>query len=343
MPQAASLRFPMMAAIAAAVCAAFTGVPAKAAPVEVLSPWQAARVDIVVDVDGKPACSLRGDVGGDAARSVLCRFELVPGPHALHAHGEYVLRGDGGKGRTRKGEQAIALLDFAPVSALLAGTGRPFGERVAAFIKAARAFAREHDVAVYLEAGKPAGPAELDRARQRVGYDLPADFLSMQRAVGAITIGDHSMTPADRLRDAYSAMLEDWGTPAEAMQREYSPKMQELLKSSTLLFTEVGDGLGGLLYRPPPTKACGAGGIYYWTSQEGGDENLSANGACPDFAGAFRWLVEAFVIADLADSLADEHGSVLVDTSTGTQTLALDLADGDAFGVGLARRWQSPH
>ncbi|MGN6521244.1 MAG: hypothetical protein ACTHK2_17685 [Dokdonella sp.] len=325
-----------------ACCAAFAGMPAKAVPVEVLSSWQAAHIDIVVDVDGKPACTLRGDNGGGAERSVMCRFELAPGPHALRAHGEYVLRGDG-KGRARKGEQAIALLDFAPAAATLTKNGRPFGERVAAFIEATQAFAREHDVAIHLEAGKPVGAAELDRARQRLGFDLPADFLSMQRTVGAITIGDHSMTSADHLRDAYSAILKDWGTPAEAMQEDYSPKMQELLKSSTLLFTEVGDGLGGLLYRPPPTKACGAGGIYYWTSQEGGDENLSANGACPDFAGAFRWLVEAFVIGELADELADEHGSVLVDTSTGTQALALELADGDAFGVAFARQWQSPH
>jgi len=329
--------------IATALCAALAGTRATAVQFEVMSPWQPARVDLVIDVDGKPACSLHRDVAGDATRAVLCRFELAPGPHALRAHGEYALDGDDGKRHARKGEQAIALVDFAPAASLLSKADRPYGERVAAFIKATRAFAREHGVEVWLEVGKPADAATIDRARQRLGFDLPADLVSLQRTVGAIRIGDHAMTSAADLRDAYGAIVKDWGTPEAAMQEDYSPKMQELLKASTLLFTEVGDGLGGLLYRPPPTKACGAQGIYYWTSQEGGDENLSANGACPDFAAAFRWLVEAFVIDDLARSLADEHASVLVDTSTGAQALELDLADGDAFGVGLARHWQSPY
>ncbi|HEY6940176.1 hypothetical protein [Dokdonella sp.] len=337
-----SLRPFPAAALAAALLAALVGTPAAAVPVEVRSPLQDARIDLVIDVDGAPACSVRRDVARDAARSVLCRFELAQGPHALRAHGGYALRGDGGE-RTRKGEQAIALLDFAPAAALLAKPGRPYGERVDAFIQATRAFAREHGVEVYLDAGTPAGAATLDAARQRLGFDLPADFVSMQRTVGAIRIGDHSMTSAADLRDAYGAIVKDWGTPEAAMREDYSPDMQEFLRASTLLFTEVGDGLGGLLYRPPPTKACGARGIYYWTSQEGGDENLSANGACPDFAAAFRWLVEAFVIDELADALADEHGSVLVDTSTGAQALELELVEGDAFGIGLARRWQSPY
>jgi hypothetical protein len=127
------------------------------------------------------------------------------------------------------------------------------------------------------------------------------------------------------------------------MADDYSPKMQELLRASTLLFTEVGDGLGGLLYRPPPTKACGERGIFYWTSQEGGEHNLSAKGACPDFAGAFRWLLEGFVVSDLADRLDEEKGIVLIDSSTGGQTLRLEVSEGPGFAVGLARRWDGPY
>ena len=317
--------------------------PAPAAPVDLSAGlWSGMTARVAVLVGDTVVCALqRADAASDAEPA--CRFELPAATTRLRLRGEYATPKDGGGRLRHAGERTIALLDFAPVSRELDAPQRPYGERVAAFLRRLRAFAHEQQIDIGIETGKPETAAALAAAEQRLGYALPAELVSLLRTVGAIEIGDHSMTAAASLRDGYSAIVKDWGTPEAAIAEDYGPKMQGLLKASTLLFTEVGDGLGGLLYRPPPTKACGERGIYYWTSQEGGDENLSANGACPDFAGAFRWLLEGFVIGALADDLADERDVTLIDTATGTQPLKLEFSNESGFGVGLARRWSGPY
>ena len=59
--------------------------------------------------------------------------------------------------------------------------------------------------------------------------------------------------------------------------------------------------------------------------------------------GAFRWLLEGFVVADLADNLDEEKSIVPVDSSIGSQTLRLEVSDAPGFAVGLARRWNGPY
>ena len=315
-----------------------------AVPVEVSAAlWSGTEVDLVLAVDGNTVCTLKGKQGdADTAVDPVCRFELAPTTRTLQVRGRFVATDDGRRQRYA-GEQTIALLDLAPVSRLLLDAQRPYGQRVAAFIKALQSVALEHALGFAVETGKPADAAAIAAAEKRLGFALPPELVSVLRTVGAIHIDDHSMTEAAALRDGYGAIIHDWGTPEAAMSEDYSPAMQKLLRASTLLFTEVGDGLGGLLYRPPPTKACGERGIYYWTSQESSDHNLSANGACPDFTGAFRWLLEGFVIADFADALAEEQGIVVIDSSTGAQKLRLTVAGGSGFAVGLAREWNGAH
>ena len=327
--------------LAAAGLASAASVPA--APVELSAGlWSGMTARVEVLVGDTAVCTLqRADAASDAEPT--CRFELPLATARLRLRGEYATPKDGGGRLRHAGERAIALLDFAPVSRELDATQRPYGERVAAFLRKLRAFERQQRVDAGIGTGTPETAAAIAAAEQRLGYALPPELASLLRTVGAIEVGDHSMTAAASLRDGYSAIVKDWGTPEAAMAEDYGPRMQTFLKASTLLFTEVGDGLGGLLYRPPPTKACGERGIYYWTSQESGDENLSANGACPDFAGAFRWLLEGFAIGALADDLADERDVVLIDTATGTQPLKLQFSDEPGFAVGLARRWNGPH
>lgn len=338
------MRVTRRAAVVASAFGLALAQAACAAPVEVSVPlWQARDVDLAILVDGASVCTLKGkQAAAGTPVEPTCRFDLAPSTRTLQVRGRYVTDDDG-KRKAHAGEQAIALLDFAPVSKRLLDAQRSYGERVSAFIEAMRALAREHGIDVDIDAGPPATAAAVAAAEKRLGFALPPDLVSLQRRLGAIRIGDHSMTAVASLRDAYGAIVNDWGTPAAAMADDYSPAMQERLRASTLLFTEVGDGLGGLLYRPPPTKACGERGTYYWTSQESGEHDLSANGACPDFAGAFRWLLEGFVIADFADALDEEKGIVLIDSSAGAQKLRLEVSDATGFSVGLARQWDGAH
>jgi len=334
-------------AIAVALCGLAFAHHAAAEPVEVSAPLsRGVEVELAVLVDGKAVCSLKGKdagEGGGTAAEPNCRFDLSPAARSLQVRGRYTTKDDGGKATSHVGEQVVPLLDMAPLSKRLLDEQQPYGKRVGAFIEALRVLARENGVGADIETGKPVDAATVAAAEKRLGFALPRDFASLQRTLGAIRIGDHSMTEVSSLRDAYSAIVKDWGTPESSMADDYSPAMQDLLHASTLLFTEVGDGLGGLLYRPPPTKACGERGIFYWTSQEGGEHNLSAKDACPDFAGAFRWLLEGFVVADFADRLDEEKGIVLVDSSMGSQTLRLEVSEGPGFAVGLARRWNGPY
>lgn len=53
--------------------------------------------------------------------------------------------------------------------------------------------------------------------------------------------------PMKDIDSAYAQMRNVWETPEDAMQQDYSEPMRTLLKNSVLLFTESGDGYGGLL------------------------------------------------------------------------------------------------
>jgi hypothetical protein len=196
-----------------------------------------------------------------------------------------------------------------------------------------------------IEAKAPADTKALAAGATRVGFALPPDFLSLLRSVGDFSIGDHSLMAAGELDDAYAQMLHVWGTPEEAMQSDYSEKFRDVLKHSTLLFTEVGDGYGGLLYRPGKTQACGEAGTYYWTSQEGGTEVLkNPDGSCMDFNAAMRWILDGFVIDELAESVGEELAhTVLIDSSGAAPEIELALSTGDSVEVTLRGTWPGPH
>jgi hypothetical protein len=166
---------------------------------------------------------------------------------------------------------------------------KPYGARVAALV--AQLQRTVPDAAI--ETREPPTQAALDAAQERLGFALPPDFVSLQLAVGALAIGDSALMRADEIEVAYAQMIHVWGTPEPALAEEYDAKFIEELRHGVLLYTEVGDGYGGLLYRPGPTRACGAAGVYYWTSQEGGTRRLlNPDGSCMDFRAAWRWVLE---------------------------------------------------
>ncbi|GAA0716658.1 hypothetical protein [Dokdonella soli] len=323
--------------------------PVAAATIEIY-PYlgEGDSADLTVLVGGESRCSIKiANAARDISKTPVCKFELPASATSLT-----VRRGYGDvhsatqKRQPRKGEQSWRIVDFGVAGSRLAQSGKPYGERMVDFIAAADAFGAKQfgaDHGRSIAIGKPVGHAEVEAAEKRLGYALPVDFVSMQEKVGAIAIGDHSLTAIGDVADAYTQMRKVWGTPEDAMQSDYSESMQKTLKASTLLFTEVGDGYGGLFYRPPPSKRCGDKGFYYWTSQEGGSASLmNEDGSCMDFAAAFRWVLEGFLLEGYADELSSEKRALLVDSSNPVQPLVL-RTNSNRFGIELGVRWQGPN
>lgn len=282
----------------------------------------------------------------------VCRFTV-----ALDA-GDLVLSGsvegrhwDDGRAGRWDGERRFRLLDLAPVTAPLARRGGDFGEAFADYAARVDAFGRRHHsedwYGGWIEPEAPEDPAALAAAEVRLGFALPEDFSALLRRVGGASVGDHGFTGATALRSGYEAVIVDWGTPRELMERDRGTGRGEILQASTLLFTEVGDGLGGVFYRPPPVPACAGDAAYYWWHQESGDgmELIRAgDGACADFREVVWWLLSEYVSGQLTDGLPE--GVVLVDSNSATTELHLDLdpfPDADQHGVSLGVRWRGPH
>ena len=341
MPPILSLLAPLLAAT-----------PQASQPVELYAYLsEAERAVLQVQQGGEALCEI--DVSHDQAHytAPVCRFDL-----ALTA-GELVLRGriegrhwESGERRERSGERRWRLLDFGPVSAPLARRDGDYGERFAEYAERLEAFGRREigEDAWYgpwIEAEEPASSAQLDAAAARLGHALPPDYVALLRRVGAPSIGDNYFTAADDLRNGYEAMIHDWGTPREDME-QLSPAGKRMLESTTLLFTEVGDGLGGLFHRPAPVEKCGGGGAFYWYHQESGDGmELVRNSAgdCADFAESVWWLLEEYVTAEVADEL--EAGRLLLDSNLRGQALVLsiDAFSEASFDVTLEPRWRGAH
>lgn len=333
----------------AALFACAFACPVQATSVDVFAyPAEDEGVNLVLLADGKEVCAITIAHPAKAVRDTpACHFEWPPSVAKLTVRGSY----EGTHWRTGKryrhqGEQSWPLVDFGPVAARLKPAGKPYGDRLADFIKAANAFARErigqgHELA---RAGKPASDAEIAAAEKRLGYALPREFVSMLRTLGSVTLNaDNAVIGVDQIDDAGTQMRKVWGTPDEAMKADYSEKQRANLRASTLLFSEAGDGYGGLRYRPAPTETCGDKPFYQWISQEGGDAKLlHADRRCMDFAEAFRWLIDGFLIDAYADDLRAKEGALLVDTSLDSMPLVLQT-EPDRFGISLTVRWQGPN
>ena len=307
--------------------------------------YGAESVDISIVVDGHEQCRITREADDEGlAKGTPCQFSAANSTNSIVVMGKYGTQdSEGGPRTTRKLKTTFDLVDLEPVTRHLTTPGTPFGPRVAAFIKEAKHFASQHNLQSFnLEGSKPASHAEIEKAQKRLGYALPPELVSVLTTIGEIREGDNAMTSVESITDSYTTMQKDWETEEVDLIDSYSPGMLELLKTSTLLYTEVGDGFGGLLYRPPPTKACGDKGLYVWTTQEEGTESLSKNGACPDFARVFRWLLNRFVIEQLAEEIQETTGSVLIDTSTDVQHLQLSAQDYQEFRLVLTSAWQQP-
>lgn len=314
--------------------------PARAVVIDIRGDLGDVKSAELAIVDGeRTLCALKPATDG---YGTLCRFELPAGVRTLTLRGRYT---PSGGLRARIGERRYSVLDLGPATRELAATGRPYGERVAAFFRQFdRLTGRDPDTA---KGEKPFGAVEIAAAEKRLGYPLPVEFASLLTTVGSLSFGDDWLTKPAEIENAYDQMVHVWGTPEEAMATDYSESMRASLKKSVLLFNEAGDGYGGLLYRPGPTKSCGEHGVYYWTSQEGGtDRLLNTDGSCMDFAAAFRWLL-GWRLLEAESEDAAEDGSpprLVIDGAAAVMQLRLEV-DGseDKFAVTLRGHWRGAY
>lgn len=281
---------------------------------------------------------------GEKTSDSGCHEMKVAG-NRLRLRGSYSVQPDDAPLRTYRGDLAVTLVDFASAGRELQDTRHGFGDAVRRYIAAVNTFTKAHlpDSVPHIEAGTPATAADVAAAEKRLGYALPAGFVALQRSVGALTVGDHSLTAIGHVDDAYTQIVRDWGTPRAAMAESYSAAFLDQLRHGVLLFTEVGDGLGGLLYLPGPTKSCGTAPAYVWTTQESGTAVLKRDdGSCVGFEEAFQRVLDAFVLDDMADDIASaaKEPTLLIDSSR-TQTLRLSVdAYAHEFAPTVTPRWR---
>ena len=299
---------------------------------------------VTFEVPGAPPCVF--ELRGNRSRSVACTVPLPDGVKALTLKGELRWK-DGPKGtRVSKGTQSWKVLDVGPMAAPLRDASRPLAERMKGLLAARHAFEEGSGGLVEesedrIEAGEKSPPATVKAAEKKLGYALPPGYASLVTGLGTPTIGDSYFERPEGLADAFEQMVKGWGTPRAALEKELGPGARALYRSGTILFTEVGDGYGGLLYRPAPVADCGGRAALSWFHQ---DDLRSvailrhADGSCMDFPAALLR-----VLADQLFSQYDDTGGegIVVDRSSPSPFRLKLVPDGGRPepGFSLAPDW----
>ncbi len=275
---------------------------------------------LTVSSDAEHQCRLevKADHGREKPEKVNCHFTLPAGARVIHVAGT----SSGRDPRSRlawdwKVDQVWKIVDAGPAIAPLHGSEPDFGKRVLAFVAAETAYGKRRERGYALLEANPGkvAQADIEAAERRLGFALPSEFKSLLAATTQLQNGDNYTTRIADLKSTYEMMVHDWGASREDLESSKSVAFKTFYESSTILFTEVGDGLGGLLFQPAPVKACDGAAAYFWLHQDHGRPELlrDGDGKCVDFPGAFNWLMQRFVLAGYADDVtADE---VVIDTS----------------------------
>lgn len=210
-------------------------------------------------------------------------FEILP-DKPLALKGKFSTESEWWRGPA-SGMATWKVINIAPMTSPLRDKKADINIRLKSFISAKEEFTKRNaavlEDAFLVEMGEKVAPGELATAEKRLGFELPAEYKSLLQNSGLLQINDSYFTSAPSLLNAYEQMIKDWGTP-EAEMLKLSAKLKYFLKSHVILFTEVGDGLGGLLY--------GEDG-YYWIHQDTMQpDHLSKRKSGFDFSDAFLWL-----------------------------------------------------
>lgn len=294
---------------------------------------------LALSVDGGTPCRFQLE-GKDQYRE--CTLELPREAQTIQLQGDFSWKHYQRGKQKAKGTQRWQIVDLGPMVSTLRDSGKPFGRRLHDFRAAKEEFERKNKALVessgFLDfgLGQPAPAAAVKAAEKRLGFALPAEYTSLLLEAGKMTLGDSATTGPEEMRNAYDFMIEVWETPREDLAASVSPGTATLLKGSAPLFTEVGDGLGALLYHPK-AEACGGQPGYYWIHQDSMEPDLLKNrdGKCQSFTESMVWLVSWLGLAEYEDSGLDV---VLVDRGASSWTLGLGHDDGFKFELRAPER-----
>jgi hypothetical protein len=318
--------------------------PASPAVILELNDHPDSRGTTLTVTSGRGASCTVSSGGADSARR--CTMALPPDVATLTASGDMRLVDEKRRPRRVRGSTTFQIVDVGPLLAPLRDASRPLGARVRAFVAAKAAFdARHADLETAVVAIGESGPAkavEIAEAEKRLGFRLPREYVELLRDVGQIEIDDSSTSAADEITNTWDAMLKQWGTPLKALEAELQPATRALFRATALVFTEVGDGLGGLLFHPA-APACHGAPAFYFVHQEDGSMNdplllKHADGSCRDYVSATHWLLVTQALARYEDGADDV---ILVDRSASSPTATELIPFGtEAFQLGVQGQWE---
>lgn len=294
---------------------------------------------VTLEVPGASPCVI--ELRGDGKERVACTVPLPEPAKAIRLSGEVRWRHWQKGNRLSKGTQSWRVLDVSSLAAPLRDASRPFAERMKALLAARPAFESSsggliEESADRIEAGEKSPAAAVVAAEKRLGYALPEGYASLVTGLGTPTIGDSSFEKPESLADAFEQMVKGWGTPRSALEKELSPAAKAYYRSGTILFTESGDGYGGLLYRPAPVPECGGRAAFSWFHQdamESAELLRRADGSCVDFPTAVLRVLARELFAQYDDT-GDE--GVVVDRSSPAPFRLQLVHDGGRPGPGFS-------
>ncbi len=327
---------------AAACLAAAIAVAAPAAtPSVVVEAFhrQDASGTVTLEVPGAPPCVI--ELRGDGKESVACNLPLPEAVKAVQLAGEVRWKHWKNGKRVSKGTQSWKVLDVSQMTAPLRDSSRPLAERMKAFLAARTAFEKAsgglvEEMPGRIEAGEKSPAAAVAAAQKRLGYALPSGYASLVTGLGAPTIGDSYFERPESLTDAFEQMVKGWGTPRAVLEKELRQEAKALYRSGTILFTEVGDGYGGLLYRPAPVPGCGGKAELSWFHQD--DLHTvqvlrRADGSCMDLPAAVLRVLAMQLFVQYDDT-GDE--GIVVDRSSPVPFRLKLVHDGGRPGPGFS-------
>jgi hypothetical protein len=319
-----------------------TSAPAPAVTFELIDYADFRGTTLTLAVGRGASCSVTLGAGGPGGR---CTLAIPPGADSLTVSGELRLIDAQRRPLRARGSKTFRLLDLGPLFAPLRDRSTPFGARVRAFIQAKTALEKRHPdletaVVSVAESG-PAKPADVGAAERRLGFRLPREHVELLQDIGELEIEDSSTSTAAEITNAWDAMVKQWGTPLRELERETSPATRALFRASALLFTEVGDGLGGLLFHPA-AAACGGRPGFYFVRQELGIDDPQLlkheDGTCHDYAAAMGWLFLSQSLQRYEDGSDD---LVLFDGTAPAPTLTrLEPFGSGAFQLVVRGQWE---
>lgn len=259
-----------------------------------------------------------------SGRTVTCTLAVAAGTPKLVLDRDYSIV-EQGQRVTVKGLQEVRIVDAGQLFASLRDRRQPFGDRARKFVESKMRLERDpvfDENKAWVSLSDPQPRDHVAAAERRLGFALPREHVELLTTAGTLQIDDSSFDQASTLNSAWTQMLRVWETPENELKR-LPPRIRELLRSSVILFTEVGDGYGAMLYRPVSAD-CNGGPGYYFTHQ---DEMAqppalirNADGKCADYTDAIVWLFSRFIV----EPYEGGNGEIVV-IDSGRPRLTTDL------------------